>query len=53
MVTDYSDAVLINRNIIEQLNKIILNLGNSKIEALKEIKEYRKGISALEWYITI
>jgi uncharacterized protein involved in tolerance to divalent cations len=49
VVTDYSDAVLINRNIIEQLNKIILNLGNSKIEALKEMKEYRKGISALEW----
>jgi len=48
-VTDYSDAVLINRRIIEQLNEIILNLGHSKIEALKEMKEYRKGISALEW----
>ncbi|ORY35132.1 WD40 repeat-like protein [Neocallimastix californiae] len=49
VVTDYSDAVLINRKIIEQLNEIILSLGNSKIEALKEMKEYRKGISALEW----
>jgi len=49
VVTDYSDAVLINRKIIEQLNEIILNLGHSKIEALKEMKEYRKGISALEW----
>ncbi|OUM69573.1 hypothetical protein PIROE2DRAFT_57303 [Piromyces sp. E2] len=49
VVTDYSDAVMINRKIIEQLNEIILNLGHSKIEALKEMKEYRKGISALEW----
>ncbi|ORX86921.1 WD40 repeat-like protein [Anaeromyces robustus] len=49
VVTDYSDAVLINRKIIEQFNEVILNLGHSKIEALKEMKEYRKGISALEW----
>ncbi|KAJ3210579.1 Cilia- and flagella-associated protein 43 [Entophlyctis luteolus] len=49
VVTDYSDAELIHRNVVEKLNESIVALGKSKVEALKEMKEYRKGIHALEW----
>ena len=51
IVTDYSDAVLIHRNVVEKLNSVIVSLGKSKVDALKEMKDYRKGIHALEWYI--
>ncbi|KAJ3215758.1 Cilia- and flagella-associated protein 43 [Clydaea vesicula] len=49
VVTDYSDAVLIHRGQVERLNESIAGLGKSKVDALKEMKEYRKGIHALEW----
>lgn len=49
VVTDYSDCVLINRNEVENLNEVIISLGNAKVEALTEMKNYRKGIHALEW----
>lgn len=51
VVTDYSDAVLIHRNSVERLNDSIISLGKAKVEALKEIKEYRRGIHANEWYL--
>lgn len=53
VVTDYSDAVLIHRGCVERLNESIVGLGKTKVDALREIKEYRKGIHALEWYILI
>ena len=49
-MTDYSEAVLIHRSNVEKLNDSIISVGNGKVEALKEMKEYRKGIHALEWY---
>ncbi|KAJ3398855.1 Cilia- and flagella-associated protein 43 [Chytriomyces hyalinus] len=49
VVTDYSDAELIHRGVVEKLNDNIISLGNMKVDALKEMKEYRKGIHALEW----
>ncbi|KAJ3135363.1 Cilia- and flagella-associated protein 43 [Physocladia obscura] len=49
VVTDYSDAGLIHRGVVEKLNESIVSLGNTKVDALKEMKEYRKGIHALEW----
>ncbi|KAJ3411976.1 Cilia- and flagella-associated protein 43 [Chytridiales sp. JEL 0842] len=49
VVTDYSDAALINRSVVEKLNENIVALGQTKVEALKEMKEYRRGIHALEW----
>ncbi|KAI9327817.1 hypothetical protein DFJ73DRAFT_800748 [Zopfochytrium polystomum] len=49
VVTDYSDAALIHRTVVERLNDSIVALGQAKVEALKEMKEYRKGIHALEW----
>ena len=49
MVTDYTDAVLIHRNVVEKLNGHIVKLGQSKVDALVDMKNYRKGIHALEW----
>lgn len=49
VVTVYSDAALIHRSVVEKLNDSIVALGQTKVEALKEMKEYRKGIHALEW----
>ncbi|KAH6573720.1 hypothetical protein BASA61_002819 [Batrachochytrium salamandrivorans] len=49
MVTDYSDAVLIHRSVVERLNDTIISLGKAKVEALTEMKDYRKGIHSLEW----
>jgi predicted nucleic acid-binding Zn-ribbon protein len=51
VVTDYSDAALIHRNVVEKLNESIQAMGRAKVEALVEIKDYRKGIHALEWYV--
>lgn len=50
VVTDYSDAVLIHRNCVERLNESIIGLGKAKVDALKEIKEYRRGIHGNEWF---
>ncbi|KAI8812738.1 hypothetical protein BJ742DRAFT_850017 [Cladochytrium replicatum] len=49
VVTDYSDGILIHRSGVEKLNESIIVLGQAKVDALKEMKEYRKGIHALEW----
>jgi hypothetical protein len=50
VVTDHSDAILIHRGVVEKLNEVITTLGHAKVDALREMKEYRKGIHALEWY---
>ncbi|KND03537.1 uncharacterized protein SPPG_01017 [Spizellomyces punctatus DAOM BR117] len=49
VVTDYSDAVLVHRSVVERLNEAIVALGQTKVAALREMKEYRRGIHALEW----
>ncbi|KAJ3212328.1 Cilia- and flagella-associated protein 43 [Dinochytrium kinnereticum] len=49
VVTDYTESVLLHRNVVEKVNDNIVTLGRSKVDALKEMKEYRKGIHALEW----
>jgi hypothetical protein len=50
LVTDFSNSILINRNVVENLNNEIKKKGNAKVEALNEIKDYRRGIHTLEWF---
>lgn len=50
IVTNYTDAVLLHRSVVENLNEQVKQLGGLKVDALKEMKDYRKGIHALEWY---
>jgi hypothetical protein len=49
VVTDYSDAMVINTEVIESRNRHILQLAKEKIGVLNHIKDFRKKISLVEW----
>ncbi|KAM6443389.1 cilia- and flagella-associated protein 43 [Liasis olivaceus] len=49
LIPDYTDAILINRTIIEDLNSMIRAQGEKKIASMVESKDFRKGIFQLEW----
>mmetsp|Transcript_148955 Transcript_148955/g.260283 ORF Transcript_148955/g.260283 Transcript_148955/m.260283 type:complete len:1612 (-) Transcript_148955:446-5281(-) len=49
VVTDYADAILIHKSKIMELNTDIRASGGEKVKILKEIKEFKKGIRAVEW----
>jgi hypothetical protein len=51
LVVDYKDATLIPRSIVEQVNNEIVRLGQTEVDALTEMKNYRKGIHLLQWYV--
>lgn len=56
VVTDYGDAVLVDRRVVEGVNRELRRLGNEKIGTMTKIKEFRKNINFLEWeldYFTI
>ncbi|KFV45636.1 WD repeat-containing protein 96, partial [Tyto alba] len=48
-IPDYSDAILINKSIIEELNCSIMAEGEKKIASMVECKDFSKGIFQLEW----
>ncbi|XP_054546099.1 cilia- and flagella-associated protein 43 isoform X3 [Talpa occidentalis] len=49
LLLDYSDAILINKNIIEDLNSVIRTQGQKKVASMMESKEVHKGIFQIEW----
>uniref|UniRef100_A0A7S4G316 Cilia- and flagella-associated protein 43 n=1 Tax=Eutreptiella gymnastica TaxID=73025 RepID=A0A7S4G316_9EUGL len=49
VVTDYADAILIHNSRIQELNADIRASGTEKVKILKEIKDFKKGIRAVEW----
>jgi len=48
-VTDYSEAVFIQRDAVKELNADIKKLGLEKVEILKEVRDFRRGIALLQW----
>ncbi|XP_070541265.1 cilia- and flagella-associated protein 43-like isoform X2 [Ptychodera flava] len=48
-VYDHTDSILIHRGVTEDLNATIRQLGEQKIAAMTESKDFRKGIHVLEW----
>lgn len=50
VVTDLSNAILVHRSIVEELNKTIITLGTEKVTQLKEIHSVKKAIAELKWY---
>ncbi|XP_051508041.1 cilia- and flagella-associated protein 43 [Myxocyprinus asiaticus] len=48
-IADYTDALLIHRNVVEELNSAIRALGDQKITSMVECKDFRKGIIQQEW----
>ncbi|KAM9804149.1 LOW QUALITY PROTEIN: cilia- and flagella-associated protein 43 [Neosynchiropus ocellatus] len=49
LAPDYSDAVLLRRSVVEDLNRTIQALGEQKIATMEETKELRKGLIQMEW----
>ncbi|XP_059707908.1 cilia- and flagella-associated protein 43 isoform X1 [Haemorhous mexicanus] len=48
-IPEYSDAVLVDRSIVEELNSTLAAQGEKKITAMIEFKDFSKGIIQLEW----
>ncbi|XP_077093181.1 cilia- and flagella-associated protein 43 isoform X3 [Siphateles boraxobius] len=48
-IVDCTDALLIHRGVIEDLNSTIRALGDQKIASMVECKDFRKGIIQQEW----
>ncbi|KAK2896717.1 hypothetical protein Q8A67_011205 [Cirrhinus molitorella] len=48
-IADYTDALLMHRKVIEDLNSTIRALGDQKIASMVECKDFRKGIIQQEW----
>ncbi|MCI4376303.1 hypothetical protein PGIGA_G00187010 [Pangasianodon gigas] len=46
---DYSDALLLHRSVVEDLNNTIRALGEQKIASMVECKDFHKGIIQQEW----
>nr|XP_021495905.1 cilia- and flagella-associated protein 43 [Meriones unguiculatus] len=46
---EYADAILINKNIIEDLNSVIRTQGQKKVTSMMESKDVHKGIYQIEW----
>ncbi|XP_069850036.1 cilia- and flagella-associated protein 43 isoform X2 [Dipodomys merriami] len=49
LTLEYSDAILINKNIIEDLNSVIRTQGQKKVASMMESKDVHKGIYQIEW----
>ncbi|KFW76493.1 WD repeat-containing protein 96, partial [Manacus vitellinus] len=48
-IPDYSDAILIKKSVVEELNCSISTQGEKKIAAIIEFKDFSRGIRRLEW----
>ncbi|XP_059155950.1 cilia- and flagella-associated protein 43-like [Physella acuta] len=48
-IRDFRNSVLVHRNVVEDLNTTIKQLGERKIASMVESKDFRKGIIQLEW----
>jgi hypothetical protein len=49
VVTDYSDAVVIDKEVVESRNRRILHLGKEKVGTLDTTKEFRKKLNLIHW----
>ncbi|XP_022907276.2 cilia- and flagella-associated protein 43 isoform X1 [Onthophagus taurus] len=48
-ISDFSDAILICRKDVEDINDIILKGGNRKLKVMRDGMAFRRGILAMEW----
>uniref|UniRef100_A0A8C3IJJ8 Cilia- and flagella-associated protein 43 n=1 Tax=Chrysemys picta bellii TaxID=8478 RepID=A0A8C3IJJ8_CHRPI len=49
LIPDYTDAILLHKSVIEELNCTIRAQGEKKIASMVESKDFSKGIFQLEW----
>ncbi|KAK4470616.1 hypothetical protein MN116_006153 [Schistosoma mekongi] len=52
LLHDYNNALLIQRDQVEELNKQILLLGESKVSHMTKNKEFKKRFYHLEWVLS-
>ncbi|NWI52983.1 CFA43 protein, partial [Calyptomena viridis] len=48
-IPEYTDAILIKKSVVEELNCSITRQGEKKVAAIIEFKDFSKGIFRLEW----
>ncbi|NWR91538.1 CFA43 protein, partial [Furnarius figulus] len=48
-IPDYSDAILIKKSVVEELNCSVAAQGAKKVATIIEFKEFSRGIFQLEW----
>ncbi|XP_040418844.1 cilia- and flagella-associated protein 43 isoform X2 [Cygnus olor] len=48
-IPDYTDAIIINKSVVEELNCSIMAQGEKKIASMVERKDFSRGIFLLEW----
>ncbi|XP_041975402.1 cilia- and flagella-associated protein 43 [Aricia agestis] len=48
-IEDFEDAILLPRDEIEEINNVILQVGELKLKLMRQQVEFRKGILAKEW----
>lgn len=49
VVTDFGDALLVHKGVVRELNEEIKKLAGEKVEILREILDFRRGIVVLQW----
>lgn len=49
VVTDYSDAILIHREVVEDKNKEIRKNGEEKVKILKDIADIKGSLAKVQW----
>lgn len=49
VVTDYSDAIVIGKEVVESRNHRIIEIGKQKVNVLNQTKEFRKNLNLLQW----
>lgn len=49
VVTDYSDAIVIDQEVVESRNRRIQELGQEKVGILETTKEFRKQLNFIQW----
>ena len=49
VVTDYSDAILINTDVVETRNRSIKDIGSQKVEILRKIAESKILFTKVQW----
>jgi len=44
-----TDALLLDKSLLDELNEVICENGRRKVSVLEEIKNFKKGIYMLQW----
>ena len=49
MATDYKDAILVKKDVIEEENLEILKRGDAKVKKMESISEFKTGLKKVRY----